>query len=115
MTGAASGIGEAIAKTFARAGAFIYVADLDVKNGKRVTDDIANSNGHAFFLELDLARSPSCGSVVDAVHDEWDRIDILVNNAGIGHVGTILETTADDLDRLYAVNVRGTFELAFPK
>jgi Short-chain alcohol dehydrogenase of unknown specificity len=111
VTGAASGIGEAIAKTFARAGAFIYVADLDVKNGKRVTDDIVNSNGHAFFLELDLARSPSCGSVVDAVHDEWDRIDILVNNAGIGHVGTILETTADDLDRLYTVNVRGTFEL----
>ena len=111
VTGAASGIGEAIAKTFARAGAFVYVADLDVKNGKRVTDDIVNSNGHAFFLELDLARSPSCGSVVDAVHDEWDRIDILVNNAGIGHVGTILETTADDLDRLYTVNVRGTFEL----
>ena len=111
VTGAASGIGEAIAKTFARAGAFVYVADLDVKNGKRVTDDIVNSSGHAFFLELDLAHSPSCWSVVDTVHDEWDRIDILVNNAGIGHVGTILETTADDLDRLYAVNVRGTFEL----
>ena len=111
VTGAASGIGEAIAKTFARAGAFVYIADLDVKNGKRVTDDIVNSNGHAFFLELDLADSPSCWSVVEAVHDEWDRLDILVNNAGIGHVGTILETTAGDLDRLYAVNVRGTFEL----
>ena len=45
------------------------------------------------------------------VHGAHERLDIIVNNAGIGHVGTILDTTADDLDRLYAVNVRGVFEL----
>jgi 2-keto-3-deoxy-L-fuconate dehydrogenase len=111
VTGGASGIGEAIAKTLAAAGAFVYIADLDTKNGRRVADEINDTKRHAFFLELDLASGESCRSVAETVHEEWDRLDILVNNAGIGHVGTILETTVDDLDRLYAVNVRGAFEL----
>ena len=111
VTGGASGIGEAIAKTFAAAGAFVYVADSDAKNGKRVANEIVEAKQNAFFLELDLTSSASCASVADTVHEEWDRLDILVNNAGIGHVGTILETTPDDLDRLFAVNVRGMFDL----
>lgn len=111
VTGGASGIGEAIAKTFAAAGAFVYVADLDVENGKRVAGEIIDAKGRALYLELDLANSSSCHSVVETVIDEWSRLDILVNNAGIGHVGTLIETTAEDLDRLYSVNVRGAFEL----
>ena len=111
VTGAASGIGEAIAKTFAAAGAFVYIADNDAKNGKRVADEIVNSNQNAFFLELNLADGSSCSSVAETVHEEWERLDILVNNAGIGHVGTILETDSEDLDRLFSVNVRGMFEL----
>lgn len=111
VTGAASGIGEAIAKTFAAAGAFVYVGDRDVENGKRVAREIVEARRNALFLELNLASSESCQAVADIVHEEWERLDILVNNAGVGHVGTILDTTAEDLDRLYTVNVRGAFEL----
>ena len=111
VTGGASGIGEAIAKTFAAAGAFVYVADNDVKNGKHVANEIVDAKQNAFFLELDLADSGSCRTVAEIVHEEWGRLDILVNNAGIGHVGTILETTSEDLERLFAVNVRGMFDL----
>ncbi|MCC7306974.1 MAG: SDR family oxidoreductase [Acidobacteria bacterium] len=109
VTGAASGIGEAVAKALANAGAFVYVADVDAVNGKRVAGDIG---AQAAFCELDLMQgAQTCESVRDIVYAEKGRLDILVNNAGIGHVGTILETTADDLDRLYAVNVRGMFDL----
>jgi NAD(P)-dependent dehydrogenase (short-subunit alcohol dehydrogenase family) len=111
VTGAASGIGEAIAKTFAAAGAFVYIADRDVENGKRVAREIIETRRNALFLELDLANSQSCRSVADMFNEEWERIDIIVNNAGVGHVGTILDTTVGDLDRLYAINVRGAFEL----
>lgn len=111
VTGGASGIGEAIAKTFAAAGCFVYVADSDAKNGKRVATEIVEAKQNAFFLELDLTSVESCNSIVETVHEEWGRLDILVNNAGIGHVGTIVDTTSKDLDRLFAVNVRGMFDL----
>jgi NAD(P)-dependent dehydrogenase (short-subunit alcohol dehydrogenase family) len=111
VTGAASGIGEAVAKTLAHAGAFVYVCDLDEKNGPRVETEIIAANGKARFLSLDVADEANCRTAADAVHAEHGRLDILVNNAGIGHVGTILETTGGDLDRLYNVNVRGVFNV----
>jgi NAD(P)-dependent dehydrogenase (short-subunit alcohol dehydrogenase family) len=111
VTGAASGIGEAAAKTLACAGAFVYVVDLDVPNGRRVAAEIHKKGRFADFLELDVASDDDCRRVAEIVHTEQGKLDILVNNAGIGHVGTIRETTADDLDRIYAVNVRGMFNL----
>jgi len=113
VTGAASGIGEAIAKTLARAGAFVYVADLDETGGQRVASEINLESGEekARFLNLNVAESEACRQTADTVLDEKGRLDILVNNAGIGHVGTLLQTSEEDLDRLYAVNVRGMFSL----
>jgi 2-keto-3-deoxy-L-fuconate dehydrogenase len=111
VTGAASGIGEAIANTFARQGAFVYVADLDEKNGERVSDEINKDGGKAEFVKLNVADHDDCLKAAIRVHDKSEALDILVNNAGVGHVGTILDTTAEDLDRLHAVNVRGMFDL----
>ena len=111
VTGAASGIGEAIAQTFARQGAHVYVADLDRENGKRVANEITADSFSAEFIELNVADEKSCQVVAATVLKNHDRLDILVNNAGVGHVGAIEQTTAQDLDRLYAVNVRGTFML----
>jgi NAD(P)-dependent dehydrogenase (short-subunit alcohol dehydrogenase family) len=111
VTGAASGIGEAAAKALACAGAFVYVADLDVPNGRRVAAEIYKKGRFGDFIELNVAADEDCRRVAEIVHTEQGKLDILVNNAGIGHVGTIRETTADDLDRLYNVNVRGMFNL----
>jgi 2-keto-3-deoxy-L-fuconate dehydrogenase len=111
VTGAASGIGEAIAFTFARQGAFVYLADIDEANGERVAAGIEKDGGSAGFLKLDVSKRTDCLNAATVVHAEHGRLDILVNNAGLGHVGTIVETTADDLDRLYAVNVRGMLDL----
>jgi len=109
VTGAASGIGEATAKTLAGAGAFVYAADLDETGGERVAGEI--ENGKAEFIKLDVAEKENCLKVAEFVHGTNGKLDVLVNNAGVGHVGTILETKEEDLDRLYAVNVRGMFNL----
>ena len=111
VTGAASGIGEAIAQTFATRGAFIYIADIDERNGTRVADDIRTQGGRAEFLALNVASDTECIDAAQKVQDAHGRLDILVNNAGLGHVGTIEHATAEDLDRLYSVNVRGMFSL----
>lgn len=111
VTGAASGIGEAIARVFAAAGAFVYVADLNDADGARVADEINAVGGNAEFIRLNVAERAECEAAAGQVTAAHDRLDILVNNAGIGHVGTILQTTSEDLERLFAVNVRGMFDL----
>lgn len=111
VSGAASGIGEAIAVALARAGAFVYVADIDEENGARVANEIENDGGQTAFLKLDVAENVQCLRAAQTVYQNHGKLDILVNNAGIGAVGTILETSAEDFDRLYAVNVRGMFNL----
>ncbi len=111
VTGAASGIGESIARSLAGAGAFIYVADLDADNGRRVAAEIARSGGSADLIKLNVAEREECCGAAEKVRSDGRALDILVNNAGVGHVGTILQTTADDLERLFAVNVRGMFDL----
>lgn len=111
VTGAGSGIGEAIAETFARAGAFVFVTDRDEKSGRAVAEKIKATGGNAEFLPLDVTSEENCQHVSQTVVSAKSRLDVLVNNAGIGHVGTMLQTTGADLDRLYAVNVRGVFNV----
>ena len=111
VTGAASGIGEAVAHTLAQAGAFVYVTDRSVPEGQRVAEAIRGEDGRAEFLPLDVTQEGDCARAAETVAAAHGALDILVNNAGIGHVGTIVTTTGDDLDRLYAVNVRGVFNV----
>jgi 2-keto-3-deoxy-L-fuconate dehydrogenase len=111
VTGAGSGIGAAIAEAFARAGAFVFVTDRDEKSGRAAAEEIKAQDGDAEFLPLDVTREENCQRVAQTVVSAKGRLDILVNNAGIGHVGTMLQTTGADLDRLYAVNVRGVFNV----
>lgn len=107
VTGAASGIGEAVAHALSGAGAFVYVADIDEEKGRLVAGVIDSGE----FIKLDVADRNDCITTAARVNTQHGRLDILVNNAGIGHVGTILETTGEDLERLFAVNVRGMFDL----
>ena len=103
VTGAGSGIGAAIAATFARAGAQVFVTDVQIDAATGTAKSIVDAGGSARALTLDVRDEDACL----ATARETGIVDILVNNAGIGHVGTALTTTGADLDRLYAVNVRG--------
>ena len=112
VTGAGSGIGASIAETFARAGAKVYVVDRDEKSAQSTAARICDSGGDAMALCGDVSVEADCGRLAAEALQREGRLDILVNNAGIGHVGTALQTTAADLDRLYAVNVRGVFNMS---
>src|SRR5438128_576312 len=110
VTGGGSGIGAAIARVFAEAGAYVIVADIQEAGAKTTTQQLlAAAATGAEALTLNVAEQRAVEQAAATVHQRHGRLDILVNNAGIGHVGTILQTKADDLDRLYQVNVRGVF------
>ena len=111
VTGAASGIGAAIADRFAREGATVYVTDRDAAGAARTADALRADGLDARPLALDVTDDAACADTAARVLGEAGRLDVLVNNAGAGHVGTLEATTTGDLDRLYAVNVRGVFAL----
>jgi 2-keto-3-deoxy-L-fuconate dehydrogenase len=101
VTGGASGIGEATVKEFVRAGAFVWIADINLP----AAEALAAVLGNAKALHLDVTSPES----IAKAGAQLDRLDILVNNAGIGHVGSIEATELDDFDRLMTVNVRGVY------
>src|SRR5262249_44466749 len=111
VTGAGSGIGAAIAERFARFGAHVWATDRDERTASETAARVRADGGSAEAFALDVTHAASVGRAVEAVLSGGAHLDILVNNAGIGHVGTILHTSRDDLDRLYAVNVRGVFNV----
>src|SRR5438270_11718337 len=109
VTGGGSGIGAASAHAFSDAGAKLYIAEKNVDLGLATAEALKRQGRPSAFVETDVAREDSCKACAAVVLEENEgRCDILVNNAGIGSVGTVLTTSAQDLDRLYAVNVRGT-------
>jgi NAD(P)-dependent dehydrogenase (short-subunit alcohol dehydrogenase family) len=111
ITGAGSGIGAAIAETLARAGARVVVTDANEETAAATVARIVDRGGHADAHRLDVRDETACVAVTRQVEQHAGPIAIAVNNAGIGHVGTMLTTDGADLDRLYAVNVRGTFNV----
>lgn len=111
VTGAATGIGEGIARLFARAKAHVIIADLNGTAAQAVAESISGSGGSAEFAEVDVSDRRACQSLVSGIRQRRDHIDVLVNNAGIGAVGTILDAEEEELDRLWSVNVKGMFYL----
>ncbi len=103
ITGAASGIGLAIAELFSNQGASVTLIDLDEAKAVEAARSISAS---AVGLGCDVSNETSVTAAFTRIESP---IDILVNCAGIAHVGNLASTTAADLDRLYEVNVRGTF------
>ena len=109
VTGAGSGIGEAVAVVFARAGARVAVLELDAEGGRRTAARIGEAGGEAHFVRCDVGASGEVDVAFRELERRFGRLDVLVNNAGIAHVGDVEHATEADLDRLYRVNVKGVF------
>lgn len=112
VTGAASGIGRAIALTLAEAGAAIYVADLTdaAREGGATTVDLVRAaGGKAEFIELDVTSSAAVDAAFAELEQTSGGLDILVNNAGILREGAAHETDDDTWHSQFNVNVHGTF------
>jgi len=107
VTGAATGIGQAIAERLADAGATVAVLDLNLEGSQRVANALANKS---FAVEADVADAASVQRAVIDVLSRTGRIDILVNNAGIaGPAAFVWEQTDEDWQRIIAINLTGVF------
>ncbi|MDN4573312.1 short chain dehydrogenase [Pandoraea cepalis] len=110
VTGAGSGFGEGIAKTFAHEGAAVIVNDLNREAGERVAEDIAKAGGRAAFICGDVSREDDHVTLLDEAVTRFGHLDIVVNNAGTTHRNKpLLEVTEAEFDRVYAVNVKSIF------
>lgn len=112
VTGAASGIGKAIALRFAEEGATVVVADLGEtprEGGEPTVVAIRAAGGRAEFLNCDVTRADDLAVAIDTAIALGGRLDIMVNNAAIGSDKPLLETSEADWDRVLAVNAKGVF------
>jgi D-sorbitol dehydrogenase (acceptor) len=104
ITGGARGIGRAIAEGYAREGARVCLADLDLAEAKKAAGEVGRN---AFAVHLDVTQQGSIDAMVVEVQQQAGDIDILVNNAAIFELAPIEEITEQSYDRIFAVNVKG--------
>ncbi|MEX1137326.1 MAG: glucose 1-dehydrogenase [Balneolales bacterium] len=109
ITGGSKGIGKCIVQLFSRQGADVHILDTDQEAGEKVTKEINDSGGEAWFYKTNVADQTEVKEVFDQIHRTKKRLNILINNAGIAHVGKLEDTTEEDLDRVYSVNVKGVY------
>ena len=103
VTGGGSGIGRAISVRLAAEGAHVAVLERSAEAGAETVAEIVAAGGSAQVLAADVAHTEEMGAAFASL----ERLDVLVNNAGIAHIGNVVNTLAADLDRIYAVNVKG--------
>lgn len=110
VTGAGSGFGEGIAKTFAQQGARVIVADMNAQGGQRVASEIQASGGQAHFIETNVASNESVAGLLQGTLKQYGAVHIVVNNAGTTHRNRpMLEVDEAEFDRVFAVNVKSIF------
>ena len=109
VTGGGSGIGQAIAVRFARAGARVAVLDIDAAGAEATLARIGEEGATAEFFPCDVRAQREVAAVFTRVGERLGPLAVLVNNAGVAHVGTVETTSEEDLDRVYAVNVKGVY------
>jgi len=110
VTGASRGIGATIAKALAKEGAKVIVNYAGSKNAaKEVVADIKSTGGDAIALQADVTKPADVKALFDNAIAHYGRIDVLINNAGIMITKLLKDTTDEDFDRHFAINVKGTF------
>ena len=109
ITGAAQGLGAAIARRFAAEGAAVLLCDINAEAGRATAAAIAAAGGRAAFQGLDVTDEANWVRALQGALDRFGRLDVLVNNAGINIREPIEEMKAENFDRMFAVNVKGPF------
>lgn len=108
ITGAASGIGKAIAEKMSAQGAEVYLLDRDSTQGEALAATLSAAGHKAHYRDCDVTDTAATAALLESI-GAVNGIDILVNNAGVAHVGNLENTSEADLDRLYQVNIKGVY------
>ncbi|MDI6763947.1 MAG: 3-oxoacyl-[acyl-carrier-protein] reductase [Thermodesulfobacteriota bacterium] len=109
VTGAAQGIGKAIALLLAKNGAGVVVSDINLEKAQETANEIQGMGRRSFAIKVNVADLKDVERMVEAIVEQFGRIDILVNNAGITRDRLILRMTEEDWDAVLDVNLKGTF------
>jgi len=109
ITGAAEGIGRAIAIRFSEEGAVVCIVDVNEELGRRTLEEITQKGGKAIFVPADVSQSKDVQASVDKTLKEYGHIDILVNNAAIAIKGSITTLEEEQWDRTLAVNLKSMY------
>ncbi len=109
ITGGGSGIGRAISLLFAQQGALVNILELNQTAADETVNQIVSSGGKAKAFACNIATQDEVNEVFQAIK----RVDILVNNAGIAHVGNLENTSEEDFDRIFQVNVKGAYNCLY--
>jgi 3-oxoacyl-[acyl-carrier protein] reductase len=109
ITGAARGIGKAIAEKLASFGAAVVIADVLAAEAREAADEL-NGRGHrALVITCDITNSDDIAGMLETIVDQMGSIDILVNNAGITRDGLMIRQTSETWDQVMAINLKGAF------
>ncbi|HTH57985.1 MAG TPA: SDR family oxidoreductase [Cyclobacteriaceae bacterium] len=109
VTGGASGIGKAIAEVFASQGAQVCVVDLNEAAAKETAQSISDQRVLAKGYACNVSDQKEVQSVFKSIRTKFKKIDILVNSAGIAHIGKLENTSEEDFDKIFQVNVKGVY------
>jgi len=109
ITGATSGIGTAAAKLFAEEGATVVAVGRKLEKGNSLAEEIKSKGAKAIFIRADVTKSKDVQELVQKTVQEFGRIDVLYNNAGIDLMGTVLDTTEEQWDRVINTNLKSVF------
>ncbi|HEY3405037.1 MAG TPA: SDR family oxidoreductase [Ohtaekwangia sp.] len=111
VTGGGSGIGKAIASLFARQGAKVFVLDLNSTATEEAVREIQSVGGKAYAVAVNVSDQRLVKDALASVAQQAGRIDILVNSAGVSHIGRLDNTTEEDFERIFQVNVKGVYNM----
>ncbi|SNR78158.1 NAD(P)-dependent dehydrogenase, short-chain alcohol dehydrogenase family [Lutibacter agarilyticus] len=109
VTGGSSGIGKAISLALAQQGASVYILDMDEKGAADTVENIQNKGGFAVYKKCNIAIKDDVELAIKDAAKLEGRLDIIINNAGIAHIGNLEQTSSNDFDKLFAVNVKGMY------
>jgi NAD(P)-dependent dehydrogenase (short-subunit alcohol dehydrogenase family) len=112
VTGAASGIGSAVARRLAEAGANVALFDVDKYKGPQIEEDIRQLDTKAKFYACDVSLRFDCQNAIDGVSKDFENLDILVNNAGVINRKDIVELSEEEWDHVLSVNLKSVYQLS---
>lgn len=108
VTGAASGMGKAIAELYAKEGASVVVSDLNIEGAQAVAADITANGGKAIAIKTNVADLNDINAMIDTAVNEYGTLDILVNNAGImDNMAAVGDVTEEKWDLIFDINTKG--------